>query len=86
MLKENNARAAVNRLLWDEAFVGKSIIIFYLDRNLFGEAKLKPLPLHHVEGVGKLFLYLTGDEEFGMLPLHRIRTITVDGDMVWQRV
>jgi uncharacterized protein (UPF0248 family) len=75
----------LNRIRWDEAFADAEFIIGFYDR-VADLVVRRPLKEVYFEKDDHYFFYFMDDEgETHNVPLHRIREIVRDGELIWQR-
>lgn len=75
----------LSRIRWDPDFGRGSFVIGYYDRVLeeivrvpFGEIVIEP-------GEGQAIQAMDYDGVYHTIPLHRIREVFKDGELIWQR-
>lgn len=75
----------LNRVRWDEAFGNASFVIGYYDREKQQIIRV-PLKETWVEEEDHFSIHLMDDEgECHAVPLHRIREVHRDGELIWHR-
>ena len=71
----------LNKIKWDKREDPKQYSIFYFDRIL---KTLIEIPYTKIKRVEASFMVLNNEEESN-IPLHRIKRVTKDKDIVWER-
>lgn len=71
----------LNKIKWDKMENPEDYKIFYLDRIL---NKLISLPYIKIKRIEGSFMVLDNEEESN-IPLHRIRKVTKQNVVVWER-
>ena len=74
------AQDVLNRIKWDEEWKAEEFTIEYLDLN-----ELSAIPYTDIERIEDEFMIIKKDGKETNIPLHRIRIIKRNGDIVWQR-
>ena len=75
----------LNRIHWDEAFAQGDFVIGYYDR---AEQKIIRVPLqqiHFTPGDHFFFQVTDADGYAHEVPLHRVKEVTKDGELIWHR-
>ena len=71
----------LNKIKWDKRENPEEYSIFYYDRIL---KDLIEIPYEEIKRVEGTFMVL-GDEDESNVPLQRVKKVTRDGYVVWQR-
>jgi len=71
----------LNKIKWDYRENPEQYSIFYYDRIL---KKLIKIPYNKIKRVEGSFMVLNNEEESN-IPLHRIKRVTKDKNIVWER-
>ena len=71
----------LNKIKWDKREKPKEYSIFYFDRIL---KTLIEIPYTKIKRVEGSFIVLNNEEESN-IPLHRIKRVTKNKDIVWER-
>ena len=71
----------LNKIKWDKRENPEEYSIFYYDRIL---KELIEIPYEEIKRVEGTFMVL-GDEDESNVPLQRVKKVTRDGYVVWQR-
>jgi uncharacterized protein (UPF0248 family) len=70
----------LNQIKWDKKLKPEEYIIEYLD---FG--RLTPVRYTSIKRVEDGFMIIDKNGEEAHIPLHRIRNVKRDGEIIWQR-
>ncbi len=70
----------LNQIKWDKKLKPEDYTVEYLD---FG--KITPIPYTAIKKIEGLFMIVEKDGEEVNIPLHRIRIIKKNGEVIWQR-
>ncbi len=71
----------INKIKWDKRENPEQYSIFYFDRIL---KKLIKIPYTKIKRIEGSFMVLNNEEESN-IPLHRIKKVTKDNIIVWER-
>lgn len=71
----------LNKIRWDKRKNPEEYVIFYYDRIL---NKLIPIPYTKIKRLEGSFMVLDNEEETN-IPLHRIKKVTKNNVVVWDR-
>jgi len=71
----------LNKIKWDKRENPEQYSIFYFDRIL---KKLIKIPYNKIKMIEGSFMILDNEEESN-IPLHRIKKVTKDDIVVWER-
>ena len=71
----------LNKIKWDKRENPEQYSIFYFDRIL---KKLIKIPYTKIKRIEGSFMVLNNEEESN-IPLHRIKKVTKDNIIVWER-
>ena len=71
----------LNKIKWDKRENPEEYSIFYYDRIL---KELIEIPYEEIKRVEGTFMVLDNEDE-SKVPLHRVKKVTRDGYVVWQR-
>lgn len=77
--------ALLNRIRWDKEFAKAEFVLGYDDRMV---KTIRLVPLHHVfqEPGDHFFMHVVDEEgQLRTVPLHRIRKVWRNGELIWQR-
>jgi uncharacterized protein (UPF0248 family) len=75
----------LSRIRWDPAFGEASFALAYHDRAL-GRSLVVPMrEVRIAEGRPRRFEFVDGEGEVHRVPLHRVRQVYRDGELIWQR-
>jgi uncharacterized protein (UPF0248 family) len=75
----------LSRIRWDAEFASGDFALGYLDRI---ENRIVVVPLNEVrfpEDESNVFELIDGDGVTRRIPLHRVREVHKDGEVIWQR-
>ncbi len=75
----------LHRIRWDPRFARSEFVIGYYDRSTRGIVRV---PLRHVNfASGERFFFeaIEDDGSAHEVPLHRVRELWRDGELIWQR-
>lgn len=75
----------LNRIRWDQEFGAGYFELSYEDHVMQGDIRI---PLQHVDveaGNHFAFQITSADGSVSTIPLHRIRAVYKDGELLWQR-
>ena len=71
----------LNKIKWDKRENPNEYSIFYFDRIL---KKLIKIPYNKIKRIEGIFMVLDNEDETN-IPLHRIKRVTKNNVVVWQR-
>lgn len=71
----------LNKIKWDKRENPNEYSIFYFDRIL---KKLIKIPYNKIKRIEGIFMVLDNEDESN-IPLHRIKKVTKNNIVVWQR-
>ena len=92
-------RELLNKIKWDPRENPNSYVLFYKDRFITELQPIRPMDILNIEG-GFIYILgdrklkreeqkkaqgLLGKREIIPLPLHRIKRVTKQGDVIWSR-
>lgn len=72
----------LNKIKWDKNENPSLYSVFIYDRILKKNTEIK---YTDIRDIGKVFMKIERNGELTEIPLHRIRKITKEGKIVWQR-
>jgi uncharacterized protein (UPF0248 family) len=75
--KERLEKDVLNRITWDDSLKKDSFTVVHLDRV---ENKLLEIPFSDIAVDGDFFRH-----EGSLIPMHRIRAVKYNGEIVWAR-
>ena len=70
----------LNQIKWDKRLRGKDFTIEYIDLG-----KLVSIPYTAIKKIEGLFMVIMKGDEETYIPLHRIRIVKKNGEVIWQR-
>lgn len=70
----------LNKIKWDKKLTPSAYTIAYLDLR-----KLTSIPYAAIKHIEDGFMTIEKDGKDVAIPLHRIRTIRKNGEIIWQR-
>ncbi len=70
----------LNQIKWDEKLRAEDFTIEYID---FG--RLVSIPYTSIKKIEGLFMIIEKDGKEASIPLHRIRIVRKNGEVIWQR-
>ncbi|MBS3105977.1 DUF504 domain-containing protein [Candidatus Woesearchaeota archaeon] len=71
----------LNKIKWDKRENPSEHMIFYFDRILKKLIKIPYMKIKRIEGT---FMVLDNEEETD-IPLHRVKKVTKNNEVVWER-
>ncbi len=75
----------LNRIRWDPAFGGARFVIGYYDRTARSIVKVPYEHIAFAPGDHFSFQAAGGDGAFRSIPLHRVREVYRNGELIWHR-
>lgn len=78
-------RKLLNRIRWDRNFGSAEFRIGYFDRHLEGLQFVGLKEMHFPDEADELFEVIDPDDQIRRIPLHRIREVYRNEELIWQR-
>ena len=78
-------QALLNRIRWDGEFGRGEFVIGYYDRLEQDIIKVPLKALHFSEDDHFGFQFIDSDGELHSVPLHRVKEVYKDGELIWHR-
>jgi uncharacterized protein (UPF0248 family) len=75
----------LNRIRWDPAFAGSAFVVGYYDRMAKRIVTVPFRRLHFAPGEHFSFEAVEDDGSVHSVPLHRVREVWRDGELIWRR-
>ncbi len=72
----------LNKIKWDKSEEPEKTFVFYYDRIL---DKFVRVPFTSIKDIGKNFITIEKEGEEAEIPVHRIREVRRNGNLIWKR-